>query len=100
MSETTQQYPAGVYVKGDEARIARTPAAAVALVFNGYSLAKTDTKVEGDAVVAPVTEDVNLDGPDRKELQRLAKEAGIPANLSNEEITAALEAHTNPSNDS
>lgn len=94
------QYPAGVYVKGDDARIARTPATAVALAFSGYALAKSDAKTEPENVAAPVTEGVDLDGPDRKELQRLAKEAGIPANLSNDEITAALEAHTNPSNQS
>jgi len=93
----SDQYPTGTYVKGEDVLIARTPAAAVSAVYAGYALAKTDAKVEGDAVVAPVTEDVNTDGPDRKELQRLAKEAGIPANLSNEEITAALESHTAPS---
>ena len=91
------QYPAGTYVKGDDVRVARTSAAAVALAFSGYALAKSDTKVEADSVAAPVTKDVDTDGPDRKELQRLAKEAGIPANLSNEEITAALESATAPS---
>lgn len=90
----TAQYPAGTYVKGDDARVARTPAAAVALVFKGYVLAKTSTKAEPDAVVAPVTEDVNLDGPDYKELQELAKSAGINANQSKAALEAALEAHT------
>lgn len=96
MSEAAH-YPAGTYVKGDSVRVARTPAVAVALVFDGYALAKTADKVEGEVIVAPVTEDVNTDGPDRKELQRLAKEAGVPANLSNEEILAALDKSTAPS---
>lgn len=84
------QYPAGTYVKGDDARVARTPAAAVALVYSGYALAKTETKVEADSVAAPVTEDVNTDGPDYKALQALAKEAGINANQSKSDLEAAL----------
>lgn len=89
MSEAAQ-YPAGTYVKGDDARVARTPAAAVALVFSGYALAKSETKVEADSVVAPVTEDVDTDGPDYKTLQDLAKEAGISANQSKAALEEAL----------
>jgi len=84
------QYPAGTYVKGDDVRVARTPAVAVALAFSGYALAKSDTKVEADAVVVPVTEDVNTDGPDYPTLQELAKEAGIPANQSKAALEEAL----------
>lgn len=89
MSEAAQ-YPAGTYVKGDQVRLARTPAVAVALVFDGYSLAKAATKTEGEVIVAPVTEDVDLDGPDYKALQELAKAEGIPANQSKADLEAAL----------
>ena len=84
------QYPAGTYVKGDDVRVARTPAVAVALAFSGYALAKSDTKVEADSVVGPVTEDVDTDGPDYKTLQDLAKEAGISANQSKAALEEAL----------
>lgn len=90
----SDQYPTGTYVKDGDVRIARTPAAAVQAVYAGYALAKSDAKVEADVVVAPVTEDVNTDGPDYKELQALAREAGIPANQSKADLEAALEAHT------
>ena len=86
----SDQYPTGTYVKGEDVLIARTPAAAVSAVYAGYALAKTDAKVEGDAVVAPVTEDVNTDGPDYPTLQELAKEAGIPANQSKAALEEAL----------
>lgn len=93
MSDSAE-YPAGTYVKGDNVQVANNAASAVALVFEGYALAKADTKVEADSVAAPVTEDVNLDGPDYKELQELAKSAGIPANQSKADLEAALDAHT------
>lgn len=40
MSDSTSQYPTGVYVKGDKTRVARRPSQAVALVFQGYVLKK------------------------------------------------------------
>ena len=51
------QYPTGTYVKGDSARVAHSAAEAVALVFEGYSLAKAETKTDTDAVLAPVADD-------------------------------------------
>ena len=84
------QYPAGTYVKGETVRIASTPAAAVALVYEGFALAKTEAKTEADSIVAPVTEDVDTDGPDYKALQALAKDAGINANQSKTDLEAAL----------
>lgn len=96
----TPQYPAGTYVKGDDARLARTPAAAVALVFSGYSLARTESKTDPEKVLAPLASDSNLDGPTRPELVALAKELGIPANQSTEALREAVESATNPSNES
>jgi hypothetical protein len=93
----SDQYPTGTYVKGDSVRICRTSAAAVAAVYEGFSLAKTDSKVEAGSVAAPVTDDVRLDGPSYKELQVLAKEAGIPANQSEADLRAALESATSTS---
>jgi len=95
MTASSSQYPAGTYVKGDDARVAYSSADAVALVFRGFALAKSETKVEADAVVAPVTPDVDLDGPDYRALQELAKEVGIPANQSKPALEAALEEHAN-----
>lgn len=42
-------YAPGVYVKGDDERVANTASAAVALAFDGYVL-------KGEAVEAPVEE--------------------------------------------
>lgn len=89
----SDQYPVGTYVKGERVRICRSPRAAVAAVYEGYTLASTATKTDAESIVAPVTEDANLDGPDYKALQELAKEAGIPANQSKADLEAALEAH-------
>jgi hypothetical protein len=65
------QHATGTYVKDGKRRVANTPSEAVALYFDGF-------KLVGDADLT------------RSELQGLAKAAGIPANLSNDEIKAKL----------
>lgn len=69
-------YEPGVYRKGDTARIARTAADAVDLKFRGFSR---------------VGDEPTEDGLDYRELQRQAKEAGIPANQSKEALAEELQ---------
>lgn len=54
-------YPTGVYVKGDQERVANRPSQAVSLVFEGYVL-KTEEVAEptlSDTVEAPGANDDN-----------------------------------------
>lgn len=80
---TNAQYAPGVYVKGDVERVANTPARAVALVFDGFRLK--------EAVPA---EDTSY-----RDLQAQAKELGIPANQSADDLRAAIAQATLPGPD-
>ena len=71
------EYKPGTYVKGDSVRVAHTAATAVALRFDGYQLR---------------TEDALAD-VDYRDLQAQAKAAGISANQSRADLTAALAAY-------
>lgn len=71
MSES--QYPAGFYVKGDSTKVARSAAAAVALVFDGYRIRTSEDT-------------------DYRALQRQAKAAGISPKQSASALTEALNA--------
>lgn len=77
MSESTNGAPhqPGVYVKGEQERVATTTATAVALVFDGYVL-----KDESPAPDA-----------DYRDLQEQAKELGIKANQSADVLRAAID---------
>lgn len=48
-------YEPGTYAKGDDVKVATTPAKAVALVFQGYKL-KSEKVDEAAAPAAPVTD--------------------------------------------
>lgn len=71
-------YEPGVYVKGDDERVANTPARAVALVFEGFSLKET----------------IPAEGATYRDLQAQAKELGIPANQSEGALRDAIAAKT------
>jgi hypothetical protein len=72
------QYKPGVYVKGDSEKVANTPARAVALVFDGYTLKET----------------VPAESASYRDLQAQAKELGIPANQSEGALREAIAAAT------
>ena len=69
------EYKPGVYRKGDDVRVVETPTEAVNLLARGY-VRQGATPTE--------------DGPDYRELQRQAKELGIPATGTKEELAAAV----------
>lgn len=55
MAENTSgaTYEPGIYVKGDEKRVARTRSVAVALVFDGYRLESAEVAPQPEAPTAP-----------------------------------------------
>lgn len=64
MSETQNQYPTGVYVKGDDERVANTPARAVALAFEGYKLKSDESAEEAPEVTeTPAVVEPKPDAP-------------------------------------
>lgn len=72
MSEA--QYPTGIYAKGDTERVANTTARAVELVFEGFRL----------------KEQVPAEDASYRDLQSQAKDLGIPANQSAEDLRSAI----------
>lgn len=68
------QYQPGVYVKGDDEKVANTASRAVALIFEGYRLKET----------------VPAEDTSYRDLQAQAKEFGIPANQSEAALRAAI----------
>lgn len=71
------QFEPGVYVRGDQTRLARTPGAAVAAVWDGFR---------------PATQQQTEDA-DYRDLQAQAKRLGIPANQSKDALAAAIASH-------
>ena len=84
MSESGN-YPAGVYEKDGRTVVAQSPATAVALTFDGYRLVK-----EVDDVNAHDGEEVKLEA-DYRDLQKQAKELGINANQSADELRKQID---------
>lgn len=72
------EYQPGVYVKGNDERVANTSSRAVALVFEGYSLKET----------------VPAESASYRDLQAQAKELGIAANQSEGALRDAIAAKT------
>lgn len=67
-------HPTGTYVKGDSLAVANTTARAVALTFDGYELRK----------------EIPSEGASYRDLQAKAKELGIPANQSEDDLRVAI----------
>lgn len=81
----TESYAQGVYVKGDQTRVANTKADAVQAVFDGFAPVKSNS--EDSSASKGGSEDSSAS---YRDLQAQAKELDIPANQSAEALEQAI----------